>query len=126
MATLDVSEVLTDPLFTSEIQLISTEEGRDENGNPEWIETNHGTFNAVVTADQRTLERLPEALRQTGTILVRVMAETIPPAFIGANQDVIVYHGKRYLIKDTVDYAQFGRGFYRFICLPERLTPNEN
>ncbi len=119
MALLDVSEVITDPLFTSPVQLVGTVQTADENGNPVWQEADSAEIMAVVTADMKTLERLPDALRREGSIIVRFMISDAPADFQGGGYDAVIWRGKRFAIKDSADYAQFGRGFYRLICWPE-------
>lgn len=119
MALLDVSEVIRCPLFTSQITLVHSTESYDENGNPVWSDGDQKTIDAVVTSDMKTIERVPDALRRTGMILVRFMIDDAPEGFQGAGYDAVVWNGKRFVIKDCADYSQFGQGFYRLTCWPE-------
>lgn len=121
MALLDVSEVIEDPLFTSPVTLVRLEEGVDSAGNPTWTDGESLSLEAVVTSDQKTIERLPEALQRAGTILVRFCADKAPGGFGGA-YDTVVWRGKRFIVKDCADYTQFGRGFLRLTCWPEEAT----
>ena len=118
MANLDVSEVLEDALFTSAITLIPMSQDFDEYGNPVWKDGESKTIQAVVTSDLKSMLRLPEELRVEGSILVRFPSDLIPPGWTGENFDCIIWNGKRYTVKDTADYSQFGRGFYRCLCHP--------
>lgn len=124
MALLDVCEVLDDPLFTSEVTLTKRIEGYDDNGNPTWSDGDSKAAKAVVTADQKGIERLPEDLQKAGTILVRVNAASVPDGYGTAN-DYVTWRGKNFVIKDCADYSQFGRGFLRFVCWPEEVTDVE-
>lgn len=119
MAELDVSEVITDPLFTSTATLIKTGETYDEYGNPVWGDLETADVDAVVTSDMKTIERVPDALRRTGMILVRFMVESAPENFQGVGYDAVQWRGRRYVVKDCADYSQFGQGFFRMICWPE-------
>lgn len=121
MALLDVSEVIEDPMFTSPVTLIRLEEGTDEVGNPTWTDGETASLDAVVTADQKMIERLPEALQRSGTILVRFCADRIPDGY-GSGYDAVLWRGKRFIVKDCADYTQFGRGFLRLTCWPEEAT----
>ena len=125
MALLDLSEVLNDPLFTSSIRLINRVETTDENGNPVWEERVSTEINAVVTADIHTIERLSEALRRTGSILVRYLAQLAPEGFTATGFDSLEYRGRRYTVKDKVDYSHFGEGMIRLICIPEDVVDDE-
>lgn len=119
MALLDVSEVIRCPLFTSEITVFHRGQSFDENGNPVWEEESSRVVEAVVTSDAKTLERMPDALRRAGSILVRFMIEDAPDGFQGGGYDGVIWRGKRFVVKDCADYAQFGEGFYRLLCWPE-------
>lgn len=119
MALLNVSEVIRCPLFTSEVTLVTSTEGYDENGNPVWSNDSESIVDAVVTSDMKSIERIPDALRRSGMILVRVMIDDVPDGFQGAGYDAVIWRGKRFVIKDCADYSQFGEGFYRMICWPE-------
>lgn len=122
MALLDVSEVITDPLFTSPVTLIHRNESYDEYGNPIWTDGETAQVNAVVTSDMKSLERLPESLRREGTILVRFMKDGAPEGFSGGGYDAVIWRGRRFAVKDTADYSQFGKGFLRLTCWPEEIN----
>lgn len=122
MAFLDVSEVIRDPLFTSPVTLIHRIESYDENGNPVWTDGDRTEVMAVVTSDMKTLERLPDSLRREGTIMVRFMVADAPEGFQAKGYDGLIWRGKRFVVKDTADYSQFGEGFLRMTCWPEEAT----
>ena len=84
-----------------------------------WSDDDQKTIDAVVTSDMKTIERVPDALRRTGMILVRFMIDDAPEGFQGSGYDAVVWNGKRFVIKDCADYSQFGQGFYRLTCWPE-------
>lgn len=119
MATLDVSEVITDTLFTSPVSLVAMLEDYDADGNPIWVAQEAKQIKAVVTQDMKAIERLPEALRREGAIVVRFMIDDMPEGFGGSGYDRVVWRGKYFVVKDCADYSQFGKGFLRLICHPE-------
>lgn len=118
MALLDVSEVITDPLFASPVTFIRRSEGADEYGNPQWVEDERIESRAVVTADAKALSRLPDEMRQEGTILVRALIKDVPEGF-GTGYDCVLWRGRTFVVKDCGDYSQFGNGFLRLVCQPE-------
>lgn len=122
MALLDVSEVIKDPLFTSPVTLVKSIEGFDEAGNPTWTDGATTEVDAVVTSDLKSIERLPDSLQREGTILVRFMIGDAPEGFQGGGYDAVIWRGKRFVVKDTADYSQFGQGFLRLTCWPEEVT----
>ena len=121
MALLDVSEVIRDPLFTTQIQLVRRVEDVDDDGNAIWRDDDALSVEAVVTSDTKTIERLPDALQRAGTILVRFMVDDAP-SFQGSGYDFVVWRGKRFVVKDATDYAHFGQGFIRMVCWPEEVS----
>ncbi len=122
MATLDVERVIRSPLFTSPCKLIHFVEGLDEFGNPTWTEGESTEVMAVITADTKTISRLPEALRREGTILVRFMIADMPAGFGGSGNDEVEWRGRRFVVKDCADYSQFGKGFLRLTCWPAEVS----
>lgn len=122
MALLDVSEVISDPLFTSPVELIASKESFDENGNPRWDDGERSVVMAVVTSDMKSIQRLPDSLRREGTILVRCLIENLPQEFQGKGYDTVIWRGRRFTINDTADYSQFGSGFIRMVCSPEEAS----
>ena len=119
MALLDVSEVISDPLFTSEVIFISQSLSYDSNGNPVYEEDDDATVQAVVTQDKKAIERFESALQREGSIVVRVLADYLPEGFQGKGYDKLTWRDKSFLIVETADYTQFGRGFLRMLCVPE-------
>lgn len=119
MALIDLSACFN-PYFTSRVRLIHCAETVDGVFAESSInEVSSGDADAIVTADSRTIERLPEALRLPGTISVRYMCGREPEGFRGAGHDRVEWKGKRYTVADRSDGAQFGAGFVRLICHPE-------
>ena len=105
MALLDVSEVINDPLFTSPVTLIKSAETISEGGEPVWQDAASADAQAVVTSDQKAIDRLPDA----------------PPGY-GAAYDAVIWRGRRFVVKDCADYSQFGAGFLRLTCWPEEVS----
>ena len=121
MALLDVSEVLSDPLFTSCVTLVRCVEEIDDFGEPKWRDAERFDIRAVVTADQKTIDRLPEALKRAGTILVRFQIDDAP-GYQAKGYDAVIWHGRRFVVKDAADYSHFGAGFIRMVCWPEEVS----
>ncbi len=121
MALLDVSEVISDPLFTTTVTLVRTEEFVNDLGEATWRDAETREISAVVTADTKTIERLPDALRRAGTILVRFLVKDFED-FCARGYDAVVWRGRRFVVKDAADYSHFGEGFVRMVCWPEEVS----
>lgn len=121
MALLDVSEVISDPLFTTTVTLVRTEEFVNDQGEATWKDAETRDVSAVVTADTKTIERLPDALRRAGTILVRFLVKDFD-AYQARGYDAVVWRGRRFVVKDAADYSHFGAGFVRMVCWPEEVS----
>lgn len=121
MALLDVSEVISDPLFTTPVTLVRTEEYVNDLGEATWRDAETRDVSAVVTSDTKTIERLPDALRRAGTILVRFLVKDFED-FRARGYDAVVWRGRRFVVKDAADYSHFGAGFVRMVCWPEEVS----
>lgn len=121
MALLDVSEVISDPLFTTPVTLVRTEEFVNDLGEVTWRDAEKREISAVVTSDTKTIERLPDALRRAGTILVRFLSKDFD-VFQARGYDAVIWRDRRFVVKDAADYSHFGAGFIRMVCWPEEVS----
>lgn len=111
MATLDVERVIRSPLFTSPCKLIHFVEGLDKFGNPPGPKAKAFEVMAVITADTKTISRLPEALRREGTILVRFMIADMPKVSGGSGNDEVEWRASALSSKTARITRSLGRAF---------------
>lgn len=122
MPFLDVSDVLADPLFADTLTLYRTTETVGSNGRTSVTQAT-STFSAVVTsANGKELERLPEADRVKGGIIVHTVTRLVNG---GGNlaPDEILYLGDRYTVVSLNDYSRYGVGFVAALCVLKPQNP---
>lgn len=119
MANLDLSDVIRDPLFTSEITVQSMGQSWDAMGNPIYAVSDEMILQAVVTGDSKPIERLPDGHRRAGGITVRFCLADVPPDFSGKSYDRVIWRGSFFVVQQVRDCSQFGRGFMTLVCAPE-------
>lgn len=121
MARLDVTEVLTDPLFVERglVRIVSTETVNDH-GRSAYV-TTETPFVGVVTNDGGDiLRRNQNAQYVAGSITIHTRQQ-LNVAAEGADADIVVWRGRKYTVTDVQDYGHFGRGFCAVTCEPVAL-----
>lgn len=123
MALLDVTEVLTDPLFVERglVRIVSTETV-NEDGMAVYA-TAETSFVGVVTNDSGDiLRRNPNAQYVAGSITIHTRQQ-LNAATAGTDADMIVWRGMKYTVTEVQDYGHFGRGgFCAVTCVPVSLA----
>lgn len=123
MPLLDVSDVLADPMFADTLTLYRNTETIGSNGRTTSTEVS-STFSGVVTsANGKELDRLPEADRVKGGIIVHTIARLVPGGGALA-PDEILYHGDRYTVVTINDYSAYGAGFIAALCVLKPQNPS--
>lgn len=121
MADIDVSDLLLDPDFTSEVTLISRAASVDEHGESVLDEVSRRVSAVVQGSQSEDLIRLPEGARLSDLITVYLRGRLHTETDDGY-ADVIVFDGKRYQVRTVdEDYMNFGAGYTRAICSLESV-----
>lgn len=122
MALIDVSDMMTDPDFTSQATLIRRTSTVSSYGEHIITET-QTTITAVVQgANTETLARMPEGARLSDLIDVYYKGQ-LTAEQPGGYADVIVWGGKRYQVFEVVeDFMNFGAGFTKAVCKLEAVN----
>lgn len=122
MALIDVSELLTDPDFTSTVTLIRRASTVNTYGENVMTET-QSTITAVVQgANAESLERVPEGARLSDLIDVYYKGQLTAESPSGY-ADIIVWQGKRYQVFEVVeDFMNYGAGFTKAVCKLEAVN----
>ena len=119
MALLDTSFLLTDPDFIDTVTLIRRASTISDKGRNVLAETSTQIKAAIQGADTEVLSRFPEGARLSDIITVYYRG-TLHAESPSGYSDVIVYGGKRYLVKEvSEDFMNHGVGFTRAECYLE-------
>lgn len=122
MALLDVTEVLTDPLFVERgLKRIVSAETVGDDGLADYAETITAFVGVVTNDGGDILKRMPDAKYVAGTITIHTR-QTLNVATPGLDADMVEWRGKRYTVTDVQDYGHFGRGFCAVTCEPVPLV----
>lgn len=122
MPLLDVSDVLSDPMFADVLTLYRSTETVSGHGRGV-LSTVTSTISGVVTsADGDVLARLPEGDRTEGSITVHtVTVLTSGQGSIGP--DELDWAGQRYIVRIVNDYSRYGAGFVCATCVLKQINP---
>lgn len=115
--TIDVTELLSDPDFvTPDLVAISRAQAVNDAGRTENTEV-RTTFSGVVfPGTGNMMLRTPDGERVTGDISIVTRHYLTDGIGQGRTADVVEYAGGRYIVKNTFDYSNWGRGFVMSVC----------
>lgn len=122
MANIDVSDLLLDPDFVNNVQLIHRTVTVSSMGKNVIVEgAPISTVGSVQPASQQDILRLPESMR-----IKDVRAFWIKAAILseGASQypDIITFGGKRFQVYATEPWNNYGQGWNKGICVAEEFS----
>lgn len=123
MPGLDVSDILYDPDFMTTFSVVRSAVTVDATGRAVAGSTTvSNVYGVVQPASTSALNRLPEAMRQSGAITIyttyRLTTGSGPAADgTGASAsddaDVVLWGGSQWTVLNTDDWTQFGAGYMR-------------
>jgi hypothetical protein len=116
MPLLDVSGILSNPLFADTFSVIRTTQTISSGGLAQFSTQTTTGVSGVVTANTgRSLQRLADGERQADSITVHTtFLLTTGQGTTGADQ--IVWNGAAYTVVNVSDYSRYGAGFVCAIC----------
>lgn len=115
MALIDVTELLNDPDFVDSLGHIRRTQTVGTNGRASFTETDMGTIlGSVQSGADGVLERVPDAARPSGWIRVYTTAQLVAhDEGAGVYGDVLVWSGRRWQVRTTDDWSNFGAGYVK-------------
>jgi len=121
MPLLDVSDVLSDPLF-ADTTLVCTRETQVVGDDGIAVNTEQAIpFSGVVTADRaKELARLAEGSQVSGSILIHTVFRLTNGGPDGSDSDKVTWNGRQYLVTSINDYTTYGAGY---VCASCDLLP---
>lgn len=116
MAQVDVTELLGDPDFIDAIQLIDRRPVVNNLGENILTDCVVNTVGSVQPAGERTVQRLPEALR-VANLSNFWFRGTIVATAPGKYASVLVFKGVRYNVVQVFDWTNWGAGWCEGACV---------
>ena len=115
MPSFDVSDILFDPEWMTNLTCLRSTEAVGPNGVGTTTPTSM-PFVGIVTSDKGDiLDRLEGASRTRGSILVHSRF-VLRESRAGYAADLIVWQGNKYTVSNVNDYSSYGRGFVAATC----------
>lgn len=113
---LDVSEVLTDPMFTDSTFVCRREvETVGADGVSTYTSTTFSFTGTPIQNAGELLQRLDDGTRHSDSIDIYTRTE-----LSSGNQthpaDVIVWNGREYTVAKVLDWSAYGRGFWHVVA----------
>lgn len=116
MPLLDVSDVLSDPMFADAAVLIRTMVTVDPATGRTISAQVETTISVVVTSDKgQNLRRMPDAAASEGSIIVHSTV-TFTEGGDGRDADIIRWQGRDWTVVTVDDYSRYGAGFTVATC----------
>jgi hypothetical protein len=115
MATIDLTDIITDPDFLDAITLIRTFVTVDDHGRAIPTESQRTILASVQPASAAALLLLPEASR-LGSSLQIYTVEPLVSLQQSVYADRIVFQGSAYYIHTLNDYSNWGAGWVSAVC----------
>ena len=116
MPDLDVSDVLSDPLFADSAIVIRTAVSVDQATGRTVKAPVETPISIVVTSDKgQNLRRTPDAAISTGSIIVHSVFR-FTEGGNGVDADVLRWNGQDWTVVTVDDYSRYGAGFTAATC----------
>ena len=122
MANVSVTELMSDPDFVDQIQVVTRTPYVDFLGQNKIQSMTSNTIGSVQPADFATVQKLPEAMRVENlySFWVKMELVTSDP---GKYSSLLVFRGRRYQVKTVADWSNFGEGYSEGLCVVEAPAP---
>lgn len=120
MALIDVTDILVDPDFVNEIQIIRRVASVNNLGENQVNESEPIiTVGSVQPASQKDIIRLPEAMRLKDLRSFWVRGEIKAG---GVYPDILVFANKRFQVFAVEPWDNYGSGWNRGLCVAEEIS----
>lgn len=122
MANVDCSELMSDPDFVDQIQVLTRTPYVDFLGQNKIQSMTSNTIGSVQPADYATVQKLPEGMRVENlySFWVKMELVTSDP---GKYSSILVFRGRRYQVKTVANWSQWGEGFSEGLAVVEAPAP---
>ena len=115
--TIDVTDLLSDPDFVMyDLVAVSRAQSVNNTGRTENTEVRTTFPGVVFPGTGNMMLRTPDGERVTGDISIVTRHHLTDGIGQGRAADVVEYAGGRYIVKNTFDYSNWGRGFVMAVC----------
>lgn len=121
MARIDVSELMNDPDFISEITIVRRVPTVNQYGTQTFVETLIVTHASVQGIGRNALLRLPEGVQAKNMKTIYCMTP-IYSDVAGGYADQIIFESLRYNVMNVIPWNNFGQGWYEADIVLEKAS----
>ena len=122
MPLLDVSDVLSDPMFQTTFQVIRSVESVTSGGVAQQSTQTLRAMGVVTPNDDTILQRLMDGSRIAGSITVHTKFALTDGAGTTI-ADIVVWRNRQWTVTSVGDWGQFGAGFVTARCELQPVSP---
>lgn len=115
MALIDVSELMVDPDFADEIQIVRSIQSVDATGLAQRAQQTYDAIGVVQAGSGDQLELLPESQRTKSNMTVYTQFQ-LQEATDTTEADVVLWQGKSYRVMVTSQWTNWGGGYTQATC----------
>lgn len=115
MATIDVSELLSDPDFESSFEVIRSIETVGSDGRAVFTTTDFDACGVIQPASGRSLQLLPDSVRIEGAIQIWTQ-QTLHMNDGDHSADIIKWQHRHYIVSNIQDFSNYGEGYLQAVC----------
>lgn len=120
MPLLDMSDVLTDPMFVDTFSVNRRVQTVNDSGiASSTVQALPGINGVVYPSDENDLQRLPDLSIQTKAITVVTMFALRGESEAAGSEyypDIVVWNGDNFLVRHVNDYSNYAAGFILAVC----------
>lgn len=121
MPSLDVSDVLDDPLFRTDFSVKRNVATVGANGRPAFVETVTLTTGVITSDSGENLLRTADARNAIGRIMIHTKF-FLHSGENGIEADIIVWREREWTIIVVNDYSEYGLGFVSAVAEIRSIT----
>lgn len=122
MSQLDVTELLTDPVFVDKVLVVNRSTQVNSKGENLLDEEIIPTVGSVQPASGKTIMRLPEDMR-VANIMTFWIKGAITASIPGKYTTVLVFRGQRFEVQMIFDWTAAGAGWSEGVCIAAVAAP---
>ena len=115
MALLDVTDLLTDPDFSSTFDILRSTETVDQHGIASRVEQTISLSGVIEAGSGQTIVMLDDGTRISDSLTLWCEFP-LWASFENRPADIVLWKGQRYVVKSVEDWTNFGRGYVKATC----------
>lgn len=118
MAQISVTELMTDPDFVDQMQLVTRTPIVNARGENQLQESAINSIGSIQPISGRVVQKMPESFKVENVQSFWFKGKIIASA-PGKYSSILVFKGFRYQVRLVFDWSHFGEGYTEGLCVAE-------